>query len=139
MIEDFCDNLFKIMCYEVKWCSWFISKLFPKLSFRYRIQISKEEINNALQEVDKELGQTLFVAESNIKTNVPTSHFDDRRRTCFNWLKDNLPHRYHSDSGVRNDKVRRKTPKLIFFSFFIWNVLFFLNLPHILIINPNNP
>ena len=40
---------------------------FPKLEFRYRISITKEEINKALQEVDKELGQTLFVQDSNIK------------------------------------------------------------------------
>ncbi|MBS7357059.1 MAG: hypothetical protein KIG84_00285 [Bacteroidales bacterium] len=59
-------------------------KIVPETVIQIRIQISKEETNNALQEVDKELGQTLFVAESNIKTNVPTSHFDDRRRTCFN-------------------------------------------------------
>jgi len=44
-----------------------LEKEFPKLTFRYRTQISKEEINKALQEVDKELGQTLFVSESNIK------------------------------------------------------------------------
>jgi len=30
-------------------------------------KVSKEEINKALQEVDRELGQTLFVSESNIK------------------------------------------------------------------------
>lgn len=44
-----------------------LEKEFPKLTFRYRTQISKEEINKALQEVDRELGQTLFVSESNIK------------------------------------------------------------------------
>jgi len=44
-----------------------LEKEFPNLTFRYRTQISKEEINKALQEVDKELGQTLFVSESNIK------------------------------------------------------------------------
>lgn len=44
-----------------------LEKKYPKLEFRYRTSISKEEINKALQEVDKELGQTLFVHESNIK------------------------------------------------------------------------
>ena len=44
-----------------------LEKEFPKLTFRYKTQISKKEINKALQEVDKELGQTLFVSESNIK------------------------------------------------------------------------
>ena len=140
------------MCYEVKWCSWFISKLFPKLSFRYRIQISKEEINNALQEVDKELGQTLFVAESNIKTNVPTSHLIDRRRTSFNWLKNNISHCYHSDSGVRIDDCRRDSPTTtppitlndsstdIFFIFYLERINFFLILPSIFwLLTPSNP
>lgn len=39
---------------------------FPTLSFRYRDSIRKEEINFALQKVDKELGQTLFVSNSSI-------------------------------------------------------------------------
>ena len=38
-----------------------LEKEFPKLTFRYRTHISKEEINKALQEVDKELGQTLLL------------------------------------------------------------------------------
>lgn len=33
---------------------------FPTLSFRDRDSIRKEEINIALQKIDKELGQTLF-------------------------------------------------------------------------------
>lgn len=44
-----------------------LGKKYPTLEFRYRTSISKEEINKALQEVDKELGQTLFVQDSNIK------------------------------------------------------------------------
>lgn len=39
---------------------------FSTLSFRYRDCIRKEEINLALQKVDKELGQTLFVSNSSI-------------------------------------------------------------------------
>lgn len=40
---------------------------YPKLTFRYRPGISKKEINQALQKVDKMLGQTLFVQNSRIK------------------------------------------------------------------------
>lgn len=40
---------------------------FPQLSFRYKKSIRKEEINEALQKVDTELGQTLFVSNSSIK------------------------------------------------------------------------
>lgn len=40
---------------------------FPKLSFRYKSSVRKEEINAALQKVDQELGQTLYVPNSSIK------------------------------------------------------------------------
>lgn len=50
-----------------KMCMSKLQKKYPKLNFRYRPSISKEEINKALQEVDKDLGQTLFVQDSNIK------------------------------------------------------------------------
>ena len=44
-----------------------LEKEFPQLSFKYRASIKKEEINKALQKVDSELGQTLFVLNSSIK------------------------------------------------------------------------
>ena len=44
-----------------------IERKYPQLQFRYRTSVSKEEINNALQAVDKDLGQTLFVQDANIK------------------------------------------------------------------------
>jgi type II restriction enzyme len=40
---------------------------FPQLFFRYKESLRKEEINEALQKVDTELGQTLFVSNSSIK------------------------------------------------------------------------
>ena len=39
---------------------------FPKLTFRYRKDLAKKEINDALQKVDKYLGQTLFVENARI-------------------------------------------------------------------------
>ncbi|MFY9308134.1 MAG: EcoRI family type II restriction endonuclease [Bacteroidia bacterium] len=44
-----------------------LKKEYPQLSFRYRTGIKKEEINNALQKIDKDLAQTLFVPNSSIK------------------------------------------------------------------------
>lgn len=44
-----------------------LKKEFPQLIFRYRTSISKAEINESLKKIDKELGQTLFVTDSNIK------------------------------------------------------------------------
>ena len=40
---------------------------FPMLKFRYRKDLSKKEINEALQKVDKYLGQTLFVESASIR------------------------------------------------------------------------
>lgn len=40
---------------------------FPKFKFRYRKVVTKKEINEALQKVDKELGQTLFLTKSRIQ------------------------------------------------------------------------
>lgn len=43
-----------------------LEKDFPQLSFRYRTNIKKEEINEALRKIDPELGQTLFVENASI-------------------------------------------------------------------------
>ena len=43
-----------------------LEKDFPKLTFRYRASVKKEEINEALKAIDPELGQTLFVENSSI-------------------------------------------------------------------------
>jgi len=40
---------------------------FPMLTFRYRKDLSKKEINEALQKVDDYLGQTLFVESASIR------------------------------------------------------------------------
>lgn len=44
-----------------------LEKEFSKLQFRYRSELSKQEINDALQKIDKSLGQTLFVANARIR------------------------------------------------------------------------
>ena len=44
-----------------------LEKEFPMLNFRYRKDLTKKEINEALKKVDDYLGQTLFVESANIK------------------------------------------------------------------------
>ena len=44
-----------------------LSKEYPMLTFRYRKDLSKKEINQALQKIDTYLGQTLFVENASIK------------------------------------------------------------------------
>ena len=45
----------------------YLEKEFPQLTFRYRSELSKQEINASLQKIDKNLGQTLFVSNARIK------------------------------------------------------------------------
>ncbi len=56
---------------EVNNTSLFVKKQleieFPILTFRYRKDLSKKEINAALQKVDSYLGQTLFVESASIR------------------------------------------------------------------------
>lgn len=44
-----------------------LEKEFPMLEFRYRRELPKQEINKALQKLDKCLGQTLFVSNAQIR------------------------------------------------------------------------
>lgn len=44
-----------------------LNEEFPQLTFQLRSSIRKAEINEELQRIDKELGQTLFVSNSSIK------------------------------------------------------------------------
>ena len=44
-----------------------LEQKFPQLSFRYRRGVTKKEINETLQKIDKSLGQTLFVPSARIK------------------------------------------------------------------------
>lgn len=45
----------------------FLEKEYSQLSFRHRVSITKNEINKALQRIDRDLGQTLFVHNSSIR------------------------------------------------------------------------
>ena len=44
-----------------------LEEKYSNLEFRYRSTILKEKINKELQELDKELGQTLFLSNASIK------------------------------------------------------------------------
>ena len=45
----------------------YLKREFPNLQFRYRSELTKQEINSTLQKIDKNLGQTLFVPNARIK------------------------------------------------------------------------
>lgn len=59
-----------------------LKRKFPMLKFRYRSELSKQEINEALQKVDKNLGQTLFIPNARIK---PDGGIIEVRDDYGNW------------------------------------------------------
>lgn len=56
-----------LVCKVSKKIITILQKEYPQLKFRYRVSVSKKEINEALQKLDKELGSTLYLANSCIK------------------------------------------------------------------------
>lgn len=44
-----------------------LNQRYPKYEFRFRVSVSKQEINAKLKSIDKRLGKVLFVKESSIK------------------------------------------------------------------------
>ena len=72
---------------------------YPKLSFRYRSEVKKEEINNALQKVDSELGQTLFVANSGI---IPDGGIIEVKDDQDNWRIVLVPEAKHQGKDIEN-------------------------------------
>ena len=72
---------------------------FPKLSFRYRDNIRKEEINLALQKIDKELGQTLFVPNSSI---IPDGGLIEVKDDCDEWRVILVSEAKHQGKDIEN-------------------------------------
>lgn len=79
-----------------------LAQEYPKLKFRYRTSISKEEINKALQEVDKELGQTLFLADANIKPDGGLIEVQDDNENWRVILVSEAKHQGKDIENIRN-------------------------------------
>ena len=78
---------------------------FPKLTFRYRTGIKKEEINEALKKVDPELGQTLFVSNSSI---IPDGGIIEVKDDNGNWrvvLVSEAKHQGKDIENIRHGKL----------------------------------
>ena len=78
-----------------------LQKDFPKLTFRYRTSITKQEINEALQKVDVELGQTLFVSNSNI---IPDGGFIEVQDDNNEWRIVLVSEAKHQGKDIDNIK-----------------------------------
>ncbi len=75
---------------------------FPQLSFQYKTSVKKEEINEALKEVDPELGQTLFVPNSRIK---PDGGIIEVKDDNNNWRIVLVSEAKHQGKDIENIKA----------------------------------
>lgn len=85
-----------------------LEKEFPQLSFQYKTSITKEEINKALQKIDKELGQTLFVSNSSIK---PDGGIIEVKDDNGNWRIVLVSEAKHQGKDIENIKKGRLVGK----------------------------
>ena len=76
-----------------------LEKEFPRLSFRYRTSIKKEEINEALKKIDPELGQTLFVSNSSI---IPDGGIIEVKDDNGNWRVSLVTEAKHQGKDIEN-------------------------------------
>lgn len=81
---------------------------FPQLSFRYRASIQKSEINKALQNIDQELGQTLFVSHSSI---IPDGGIIEVKDDNGNWRVILVSEAKHQGKDIENIRRGRQVGK----------------------------
>lgn len=72
---------------------------YPMLEFRYRDSIKKEEINEALQKIDSELGQTIFVSNASI---IPDGGIIEVRDDNDNWRVILVSEAKHQGKDIEN-------------------------------------
>ena len=72
---------------------------YPNLTFRYRQSIDKKEINEALQKVDKYLGQTLFVENASI---IPDGGIIEVKDDNQNWRVVLVSEAKHQGKDIEN-------------------------------------
>lgn len=72
---------------------------FPKLTFRFRKDLAKKEINEALQKVDEYLGQTLFVESARI---IPDGGLIEVKDDSGNWRVIMVSEAKHQGKDIEN-------------------------------------
>ena len=85
-----------------------LQKDFPLLSFRYRISVKKQEINQALNKVDSELGQTLFVQSASI---IPDGGLIEVKDDYGDWRIILVSEAKHQGKDIENIKVGKLVGK----------------------------
>lgn len=79
----------------------YLIEKYPNLNFRHRTSISKKEINDSLQKIDAELGQTLFVDNSSIK---PDGGIIEVKDDNNNWRIVLVTEAKHQGNDIENIK-----------------------------------
>lgn len=82
-----------------------LEKEYPQLQFRYRKTIKKKEINEVLKEIDKDLGQTLFVEKSEIKPDGGIIEVQDDNRKWRVVLVSEAKHQGKDIENIRKGKL----------------------------------
>jgi type II restriction enzyme len=82
---------------------------FPMLTFRYRKDLSKKEINEALQKVDSYLGRTLFVESANIR---PDGGLIEVQDDNGNWRVVLVSEAKHQGKDIENIKAGKLVGKM---------------------------
>lgn len=81
---------------------------FPMLKFRYRKDLSKKEINEALQKIDKYLGQTLFVESASIR---PDGGIIEVQDDVGNWRVVLVSEAKHQGKDIENIRAGKLVGK----------------------------
>ena len=81
---------------------------FPMLIFRYRKDLSKKEINEALQKIDEYLGQTLFVERASIR---PDGGLIEVQDDNGNWRVVLVSEAKHQGKDIENIKAGKLVGK----------------------------
>lgn len=85
-----------------------LEQKYPKLTFRYRDSIRKDEINKALQKIDPELGQTIFVKNSSI---IPDGGIIEVKDDNGNWRVVLVSEAKHQGKDIENIRVGKLVGK----------------------------
>lgn len=81
---------------------------FPMLHFRYRKELSKKEINEALQNIDEYLGQTLFVESASI---IPDGGLIEVQDDNGNWRVVLVSEAKHQGKDIENIRAGKLVGK----------------------------
>lgn len=78
---------------------------FPKLTFKYKVNLTKIEINKALKKIDPELGQTLFVDNASIKPDGGIIEVKDDKGAWRIILVSEAKHQGKDIVNIKNGKL----------------------------------